>query len=44
MPLERDDSYKIYEYMCHEANQDYMEIALGGGRKAEREAAAGGKK
>lgn len=43
MPLVRDDSYKIYEYMCHEANQDYMEITLGGGRLQEKNAAAGRK-
>ena len=44
MPLVRDDSYKIYEYMCHEANQDYMEITLGGGRLQEKNAAAAGRK
>jgi hypothetical protein len=43
MPLVRDESYKIYEYMCHEANQDYMEITLGGGRLKEKNAAAGRK-
>lgn len=43
MPLVRDDGYKIYEYMCHEANQDYMEITLGGGRLQEKNAAAGRK-
>jgi len=41
MPLVRDDSYKIYEYMCHEANQDYMQITLGGGRLHDKNAAAG---
>ena len=44
MPLVRDDSYKIYEYMCHEANQDYMEITLGGGRLKEKTDAAAGRK
>jgi hypothetical protein len=43
MPLVRDDSYKIYEYMCHEANQDYMQITLGGGRLQDKNAAAGRK-
>ena len=43
MPLVRDDSYKIYEYMCHEANQDYMQITLGGGRLHDKNAAAGRK-
>lgn len=43
MPLVRDDGYKIYEYMCHEANQDYMEITLGGGRLQEKNAAPGRK-
>jgi hypothetical protein len=44
MPLARDDSYKIYEYMCHEANKDYMEITLGGGRLKEKTDAAAGRK
>ncbi|MGA2712401.1 MAG: hypothetical protein ABSG41_04775 [Bryobacteraceae bacterium] len=44
MPLARDDSYKIYEYMCHEANRDYMEITLGGGRLKEKTDAAAGRK
>lgn len=43
MPLVRDESYKIYEYMCHEANQDYMQITLGGGRLQDKNAAAGRK-
>jgi hypothetical protein len=38
MPLTRDDSYKIFEYSCHEGNQDYMEIVLGGGRLKDKEA------
>ena len=42
MPLNRDDSYRIYEYSCHEGNENYMKSALGGGRledKAAEEAA-----
>lgn len=38
MPLVRDNSYRIFEYMCHEANQDFMEITLGGGRLKDKAA------
>jgi len=42
MPLNRDESYRMYEYSCHEGNENYMKSALGGGRledKAAEEAA-----
>ena len=32
MPLTKDDSFQMYEYACHEGNQNYMEITLGAGR------------
>jgi hypothetical protein len=35
MPLTRDDSYKIYEYACHEGNEAVGNI-LRGGRAAEK--------
>ena len=39
-----DNGYKIYEYMCQaKANQDYMQITLGGGRLHDKNAAAGRK-
>jgi hypothetical protein len=36
MPLTRDDSYKIYEYACHEGNEAVSNI-LRGGRLADKE-------
>ena len=42
MPLNRDESYRMYEYACHEGNEHYIKGALGGGRlqdKAAEEAA-----
>jgi hypothetical protein len=41
MPMTRDDSYRMYEYSCHEGNRNFMEIALGGGRVKDK---AAGKK
>jgi len=35
MPLTRDDSYKIYEYACHEGNEAVSNI-LRGGRAADK--------
>jgi hypothetical protein len=35
MPLTRDDSYRIYEYACHEGNEAVSNI-LRGGRAAEK--------
>ena len=39
LPLNRDDSYAMYEYTCHEGNYA-MANALSFGRKRDREAAA----
>jgi hypothetical protein len=38
MPLSLDNTYKIFEYACHEGNQNYMEINLGAGRLQDKEA------
>jgi len=35
MPLTRNNSYKIFEYGCHEGNQRFMAAALGAGRVAD---------
>ena len=35
MPLTRNNSYKIFEYGCHEGNQRFMAAALGTGRVAD---------
>ena len=40
MPLTRDDTYKIYEYACHEGNHAMVDILRGGRVKDQ---AAGGK-
>ena len=32
LPLTRNDTYKIFEYGCHEGNQRFMAAALGAGR------------
>jgi hypothetical protein len=32
MPLTRDDSFRMFEYACHEGNVAYMETVLGAGR------------
>jgi hypothetical protein len=37
MPLSLDNTYRIYEYACHEGNQNYMEINLGSGRLQDKE-------
>ena len=37
MPLTKDDSYRMYEYTCHEGNKNYMEIHLGAGRLQDKE-------
>jgi hypothetical protein len=37
MPLSKDNSFRMYEYACHEGNQNYMEITLGAGRLQEKE-------
>jgi hypothetical protein len=39
LPLNRDDSYAIYEYSCQEGNYA-LPNALSYGRKRDREAAA----
>ena len=44
MPLTRDDSYRMYEFQCHEGNQNYMEITLGSGRVKDKAAEAAGRK
>jgi hypothetical protein len=47
IPLNRDESYRMYEYACHEGNENYMKGSLGGGRakdKAAEEAAKEGSK
>lgn len=38
MPLNRDESYRMYEYACHEGNEHYMKSALGGGRLQDKAA------
>ena len=38
IPLNRDDTYQMYEYACHEGNQNYMTSALGGGRLQDKAA------
>jgi hypothetical protein len=43
MPLNRDDSYQMYEYSCHEGNYA-LPNALSFGRKRDREAAASSSK
>jgi hypothetical protein len=35
MPLSRNNSYRIYEYGCHEGNYRFMTVALGAGRVRE---------
>jgi hypothetical protein len=35
LPLSRNDSYKIFEYGCHEGNYRFMTVALGAGRARE---------
>ena len=40
MPLTRNDSYRIYEYGCHEGNYRFMTVALGAGRVRENPTAA----
>ena len=35
MPLTRNDSYRIYEYGCHEGNYRFMTVSLGAGRVRE---------
>lgn len=37
MPLSKDNSFRMYEYACHEGNQNYMEITLGAGRLQDKE-------
>jgi hypothetical protein len=39
MPLNRDDSYQMFEYACHEGNIG-VAATLGGARAEERAAAA----
>jgi hypothetical protein len=40
-PLMRDDgSYKVFEYVCHEGNERFMNIVLGGGRLMDKGAGA----
>ena len=40
-PLLRDDgSYRVFEYVCHEGNERFMNIVLGGGRLMDKGAAA----
>jgi hypothetical protein len=40
-PLFRDDgSYKVFEYVCHEGNERFMRIVLGGGRLSDKGAGA----
>jgi len=41
IPLNRDDSYQIYEYACHEGNHA-IEHMLRGGRVRDRESGAAG--
>jgi len=38
MPLNRDETYRMFEYSCHEGNDNYMKSALGGGRAEEKAA------
>jgi hypothetical protein len=38
MPLSLDNTYRMFEYACHEGNQNYMEINLGAGRLQDKEA------
>ena len=40
MPLNRDATYELYEYACHEGNYG-LENSLSGGRAEDRAAAAG---
>jgi hypothetical protein len=43
LPLNRDDTYQMFEYSCQEGNYA-MANALSFGRKRDREAAAGSSK
>jgi hypothetical protein len=36
MPLTLDNTFQMYEYACHEGNQNYMEITLGAGRTQDK--------
>lgn len=38
MPLNLDETYRMFEYSCHEGNENYMKSALGGGRAEEKAA------
>ena len=38
MPLNRDETYRMFEYSCHEGNDNYMKSAIGGGRAEEKAA------
>jgi len=44
MPLTRDESYRMYEYACHEGNEHYLKSALGGGCLQDRAAEEAAKK
>ena len=40
-PLVRDDgTYRVFEYVCHEGNERFMNIVLGGGRLMDKGAGA----
>jgi hypothetical protein len=36
--LDRDDGFRLFEYGCHEGNETYMLVTLGGGRAADKRA------
>ena len=36
--LDRDDTFQIFEYACHEGNDTFMKVTLGGGRAADKKA------
>ena len=39
MPLTRDDSYRMFEYACHEGNYYFETNTLSGGREQDKAAA-----
>jgi hypothetical protein len=38
LSLDRDDGFRIFEYGCHEGNDTYITVTLGGGRAADKAA------